>query len=194
MQALTWSKEGHEEGLVVVSALRKVAGKVNLGASIKIHLSLLVSLACYDTLAVLEVNILSVELYKFSYTHTRRGKQVYHGQVTTIASMITHLFKCLVRIGFLDRLTCFHLVDASHRTLHDVVLILKPSEEAGEYATDIVNCHLAGTALLLIVIHVVSQIIGCDVRNLLVYLRERIVDGTTVVCYRIFRTALNALG
>ncbi len=70
LQAFTWSEEGHEESFVIVSTLSKVSGKVNLGARIKIHLSLFVSLTCYDALSILEVDILSVELDKFSYTHT----------------------------------------------------------------------------------------------------------------------------
>lgn len=35
----------------------------------------------------------------------------------------------------------------SHRTFHDVVIIFKPCEKAGENASDIVNTHLANSTL-----------------------------------------------
>jgi hypothetical protein len=53
-----------------------------------------------------------------------------------------------------------HLVDPSDGAFHNVVLVFKPREEAGEYSAYIVNGYLARSILRLEICEVAAYVVG----------------------------------
>ena len=77
-------------------------------------------------LAFIEVDVIAVESYHLTDSHSGGCKKVNHSKITDIAAVVPHDFQCLIGVGFLDHLCRFYFVNPAHRTFHDVVLIFKP--------------------------------------------------------------------
>ena len=63
-----------------------------LGTCIEIYYALLVSLAKHNTLPFVEIDIFSIQLDQFAYTHTCRSQQVYDGKVAFFNTVVTQMF------------------------------------------------------------------------------------------------------
>ena len=74
-----------------------------------------------------------------SYTHL----EVYKRQVPEFCAAIPHQLKSFIGISFFYVRSGLDLVYASYWTFQDIVLVLQPREEAGQYSTDVINRHFA---------------------------------------------------
>lgn len=167
---------------------------MDFGAGVEIDFALLVALARDDALPMNEVDVFAVEAHQLADTHSRGGQQVDDGEVAAVAAVVAHDFQMLVRVGFFYGFPDFHLVDAAHRTFHDVVLVFEPGEEGGENAPDVIDGNFGDALVLLIIVEVLAQVVGGDVRNAPVDFVERILQSAAIVGNGFGRATLHAFG
>ena len=117
---------------------------------IEVDKTLLIALTDHNAFSLVEVNVFSVQHNHFSNTHSRRSKKVNDCQIPCGRAAITHQLQCLVSVGVFDQLRGFYFMNPPYRAFQDEIFILKPRKEAGQYAPDIVNRHLAGLSLRLV--------------------------------------------
>ena len=84
-------------------------------------------------------------------THSGRSQKINHSQITRRCTVVAHQLQRFIGVGVLNNLCGFHLMNPSHRTFHDEVLILKPREETGQDPADVVYGHFTRPSLNLIV-------------------------------------------
>ena len=69
LQSIIRFAKRDEQGRAVIAARVEIVSQMYFGACIKIHRALLVSLAQYDALAPLEIDVSDVELYQLANAH-----------------------------------------------------------------------------------------------------------------------------
>ena len=84
-------------------------------------------------------------------------------------------------------------MNPADRAFHNKIFIFQPREEAGKNTPDIINRHLAGPPLHLIIGQILSQIIRCDLLRRLSDTIQHCFDGFRIVCQRFFRASLDSL-
>ena len=70
----------------------------------------------------------------------------------------------------------FNLVYPSYWAFDNIVLVFQPGEKAGQYSADIIYCDLADFTFSLILIQIDSQIVSCNLNNVLADLFHGISD------------------
>ena len=91
--------EGDEQRWVFIVALIQVAAQVDLGAGVEIGLALLAALAEHDALAIVEVDVGSVQMHQLAHTHAGGGQQIDDGQVAQGLAAVAHHLQRFIGSG-----------------------------------------------------------------------------------------------
>ena len=103
---------------------------MELCSGIEIDGTLLVSLACDQAFPLLKIHVGYVQADQFAYSHARGCENVHDGKIPQGAASVPQSFQIFVAQDFLSHYSGLHTVDAPYRAFDDIILVLKPREEA----------------------------------------------------------------